>query len=205
MILLFKNAWAASSIISQLSFDSAMFSLSCLIPVPPVLGVPLRSMILSALFLAPRPSFIVATSSLTTSNSPLKRVSFAGFIVYLSVFKRAALTPGTVSTRPSKDAEIWNSLKRQAITHPVVALDKPTWSLTITGVLMAVPMRVYDDVKVSFQGSCRVADGNSPVNKTRELFFESFNHLTETFEFLDFNFEFLLIDVNSLQFATIVI
>ena len=47
--------------------------------------------------------------------------------------------PGTVSTRPSKEALIWNSLKRQAATLPVVALDRPTWSLRMTGVLMELP------------------------------------------------------------------
>merc|ERR1719154_1076853 len=78
MILVLKKAWAASSMISLLNLDSAIFSLSCLIPVPPVFGVPFKSMILSALFLTPSPFFSLATSSLTTSNSPLKRVSFQG-------------------------------------------------------------------------------------------------------------------------------
>merc|ERR1719435_708593 len=142
MILVFRKAWAASSMISWLSLDSAIFSLSCLIPVPPVFGVPLRSIILSALFLAPAPSLSLVRSSLTTSNSPLKRVSFSGSITYLSVFRRDALIPGTVSIRPSNEAEIWNSLKRQAMTEPVVALERPTWSLTMTGVLMLVPTRV---------------------------------------------------------------
>ena len=63
-------------------------------------------------------------------------------------------TPGTVCSRPSKEAVIWNSwkrhkaddekyftlrqifvtLKRQAMTAAVVARDSPTWSLMITGV-----------------------------------------------------------------------
>merc|ERR1719397_2363029 len=97
MILVFRKAWAASSMVSYLSLDSAIFSLSCLIPVPPVFGVPFRSIILSALFLAPAPSLSLVRSSLTTSNSPLKRVSFSGFMTYLSVFRRDALIPGTVS------------------------------------------------------------------------------------------------------------
>merc|ERR1719204_1591324 len=63
-------------------------------------------------------------------------------MTYLSVLRRLALTPGTVSTSPSKEAEIWNSLKRQAMTHPVVALERPTWSLTMIGVLMLLPTRV---------------------------------------------------------------
>merc|ERR1719362_2631037 len=79
---------------------------------------------------------------MTTGNSPLKRGSLAGSIVYLSIFSRSKLTPGTVSTRPSKEALIWNSLNRQAMTQPVVALESPTWSLTMTGVLMEVPTRV---------------------------------------------------------------
>merc|ERR1719195_1197268 len=137
-----RTAWAASSMISWLSLDSAMFSLSCLMPVPPVFFVPFRSMILSALFFAAAPSGIVAIRSFTTSNSPLKSASLLGSITYLSVLSRVGVTPGTVSTRPSKLAEIWNSLKRQLMTQPVVARDSPTWSLTMTGVLMVVPTRV---------------------------------------------------------------
>merc|ERR1712029_449949 len=68
--------------------------------------------------------------------------SFVGSMVYLSIFRRSRFIPGTVSTRPSKEALIWNSLKRQAITHPVVALESPTWSLTMTGVLMELPTKV---------------------------------------------------------------
>merc|ERR1719206_311682 len=77
-----------------------------------------------------------------TSNSPLKRASLLGSILYLSILSKSRLTPGTVSTRPSNEAEIWNSLNRQAATQPVVALERPTWSLMITGVLMLVPIRV---------------------------------------------------------------
>merc|ERR1719402_585669 len=68
--------------------------------------------------------------------------SFVGAMVYLSIFRRSRFIPGTVSTRPSQEALIWNSLKRQAITHPVVALESPTWSLTMTGVLMELPTKV---------------------------------------------------------------
>merc|ERR1711988_845004 len=55
---------------------------------------------------------------------------------------RTKRTPGTVSTRPSQEAASWNSLKRQAPTQPVVDLDRPTWQLTMTGVLTAEPCRV---------------------------------------------------------------
>merc|ERR1711988_1520945 len=55
---------------------------------------------------------------------------------------RTKRTPGTVSTRPSLEAASWNSLKRQAPTQPVVDLDRPTWQLTMTGVLTAEPCRV---------------------------------------------------------------
>merc|ERR1719356_935380 len=72
----------------------------------------------------------------------LFRGEFEVVKVYLSVLRREAFTPGTVSTRPSKLAEIWNSLNRQAATQPVVARERPTWSLTMTGVLMVVPTRV---------------------------------------------------------------
>merc|ERR1719184_676535 len=50
-------------------------------------------------------------------------------MVYLSILRRSRLTPGTVSTSPSKEALIWNSLNRQAMTQAVVALERPTWSL----------------------------------------------------------------------------
>merc|ERR1712012_905734 len=136
MIFILRKAWAACSVISEDSLDSAMFSLSCLMPVPPVLGVPFLSITLSHSFLAATPSLRVATSSLTTSNSPLKSGSLAASMVYLSIFSRSRLTPGTVSTRPSKEALIWNSLKRQAMTQAVVALERPTWSLMMMGVLM---------------------------------------------------------------------
>merc|ERR1719370_2006991 len=124
------------------SLDSAMFSLSCLMPLPPVLGVPFLSMTLSHSFLASLPPLSLPTRSMTTGNSPLKRGSLAGSIVYLSIFSRSKLTPGTVSTRPSKEALIWNSLKRQAMTQPVVALESPTWSLTMMGVLIELPTKV---------------------------------------------------------------
>merc|ERR1719435_273463 len=160
MILVFRKAWAASSMISQLSLDSAIFSLSCFIPVPPVFGVPFRSIILSALFLAPAPSLSLVRSSLTTSNSPLNKVSFVGSMTYLSVFRRDALIPGTVSIRPSNEAEIWNSLKRQAMTQPVVALERPTWSLMITGVAMPLPIRVSVIMSKSFsRGAAELQTG----------------------------------------------
>merc|ERR1712088_738143 len=127
MIFDLRKTCAASSIISYDSFDSAMFSLSCLIPVPPVLAGPFLSITLSHSLLAASPSGRMETSSLITSNSPRNRASF-----FMSI-------PGTVSTRPSKEALIWNSLKRQAATLPVVALDRPTWSLRMIGVLMELP------------------------------------------------------------------
>merc|ERR1719192_641769 len=149
MIFILRKAWAASSMISQDSLDSAMFSLSCLMPVPPVLGVPFLSITLSHSFLAATPSLRVATSSLTTSNSPRESGSLAASMAYLSIFSRSRLTPGTVSTRPSKEALIWNSLKRQAMTQAVVALERPTWSLMMIGVLMPVPTRFSQIVSKS--------------------------------------------------------
>merc|ERR1719229_295609 len=149
MIFILRKAWAASSMISQDSFDSAMFSLSCLMPVPPVFGVPFLSITLSHSFLAATPSFGVATSSLTTSNSPRKRGSLPASMVYLSILRRSRLTPGTVSTSPSNEALIWNSLNRQAITHAVVALERPTWSLMMIGVLMPVPTKFSQIVSKS--------------------------------------------------------
>merc|ERR1740128_28639 len=142
MIFTFRKAWAASSMISYDSLDSAMFSLSCLMPLPPVLGVPFLSMTLSHSFLASLPPASFSISCMTTGNSPRNRQSLDGSMTYLSIFSRSRLTPGTVWTRPSKEALIWKSLNRQAMTEPVTALERPTWSLTITGVLMLVPTRV---------------------------------------------------------------
>ena len=51
--------------------------------------------------------------------------------------KSSRLTPGTVSMRPSKEACNWNSLKRHALTHPVVERERPTYNgnrLTLRGV-----------------------------------------------------------------------
>merc|ERR1740128_966135 len=142
MIFTFRKAWAASSMISYDSLDSAMFSLSCLMPLPPVLGVPFLSMTLSHSFLASLPPASFSISCMTTGNSPRNRQSLDGSMTYLSIFSRSRLTPGTVWTRPSKEALIWKPLNRQAMTEPVTALERPTWSLTITGVLMLVPTRV---------------------------------------------------------------
>merc|ERR1719474_109090 len=65
------------------------------------------------------------TASKTTSDHEMASESKAdddktvetliGQLRLLSILSRSRFTPGTVSTRPSKDALIWNSLKRQAI------------------------------------------------------------------------------------------
>merc|ERR1719264_1129039 len=94
-------------------------------------------------------------------NSPLKRGSLAGSIVYLSIFSRSKLTPGTVSTRPSTEALIWNSLNRQAMTQPVVALESPTWSLTMMGVLMEAPAKRTAWAAASIQE--RICSGTDAV------------------------------------------
>merc|ERR1719206_1466787 len=70
-------------------------------------------------------------------------------MVYLSILRRSRFIPGTVSTRPSNESEIWNSLKRQAATLAVVALESPTWSLRMMGVLMDVPTKVLTSVSKS--------------------------------------------------------
>merc|ERR1719458_830912 len=166
MILTFRKAWAASAMISDDSLDSAMFSLSCLMPVPPVLGVPFLSITLSHSFLAATPSFRVATSSLTTSNSPRKRGSLLASMVYLSILRRSRLTPGTVSTSPSKEALIWNSLNRQAMTQAVVALERPTWSLMMIGVLMPVPTRFSQMVsKSAMLGAAELQTGTPRLER----------------------------------------
>ena len=72
------------------------------------------------------PSVRAATSSLTTSNSPLKSASFSFSISYLSMRKTSRLMPGTVSMSPSYEADNWNSLNKQAETQPVVERERPT-------------------------------------------------------------------------------
>merc|ERR1719369_1589430 len=95
-----------------------------------------------------------------TSNSPLKSGSLAMSILYLSILSRSRLTPGTVSTRPSNEAASWNSLKRQAAAQPVVERDRPTWQLTMTGVLTAVPWRAAQRVsKSASRGAAELQTG----------------------------------------------
>merc|ERR1719154_572190 len=188
MILVLKKAWAASSMISLLNLDSAIFSLSCLIPVPPVFGVPFKSMILSALFLTPSPFFSLATSSLTTSNSPLKRVSFSGFILYWEWCRHLEFLEQTSCNTSS-------GCSRE--TNLVIDDDG--------GVDCSSDQGLADSVKICFIRSCRVADWHSPVNKSREFLLQTLDDFTEAFQFLNFNFQSLLVDINSLQFASIVI
>ena len=51
--------------------------------------------------------------------------------------------PETVSKRHSKEAEIWNSLKRQAITPPVVAPESPSWLFRVMGVFIDEPTMAW--------------------------------------------------------------
>merc|ERR1712110_995575 len=105
-------------------------------------------------------SYLTASSSRKTSNSPLKRGSLLMSILYLSILSSSRLTPGTVSTRPSKDAASWNSLKRQAAAQPVVERDRPTWQLTMTGVVMAVPSSAWERVsKSASRGAAELQTG----------------------------------------------
>merc|ERR1712042_283435 len=127
-------------------------------------------------------------------------------MTYLSVFRRDALIPGTVSIRPSNEAEIWNSLKRQAMTQPVVALERPTWSLTMTGVLMAVPTRVLTMMsKSDSRGDAELQNWDSPVNKTGEFLLQSINNLAKALQFLNFDFQRLLVDINCIKLSSILI
>merc|ERR1719483_1692245 len=141
-----------------------------------------------------------------TSNSPLKRASLLGFILYLSILSRSRLTPGTVSTRPSKEAEIWNSLKRQAATQPVVALERPTWSLMMTGVLMFEPIRVLTRMSKSpSRGAAELQTGIHHVNKSGELGLQTLNDAAKSGKFLNFNLFLSFVDVNKLKFASILL
>merc|ERR1711874_843999 len=133
-----------------------------------------------------------ATSSLMTSNSPPKRASLLGSILYLSILRRDRSMPGTVSTSPSKEAEIWN------------ALERPTWSLTMMGVLMAVPTRVLTMMSKSVsRGGARVADGDSPVDQAGVLLLQSLDGGTQGLDALHLNLLGVLIDVNILQLTTV--
>merc|ERR1719486_673087 len=203
MILTLRKAWAASSMISKDSLDSAMFSLSCLMPLPPVLGVPFLSITLSHSFFASLPPFSFSSRARTTGNSPLKRGSLEGSMVYLSILSRSRFTPGTVSTRPSKDALIWNSLKRQAITLPVVALERPTRSVDDGGVDGGADQGVADDVEVRLQGRGGVADRNTPVNQAGEIFLCLQHSFGEGGQLLDLDLLLFLADGDILQLAAV--
>merc|ERR1712061_233113 len=105
--------------------------------------------------------------------------------------------------RPSKEALIWNSLNRQAMTQPVVALERPTWSLTMMGVLMEVPTRVLQ--MMSKSASLGVADWDSHVNEAREVSLQAFDHFGEGLQVLDLNLLLLLGDGEGLQLATVLL
>merc|ERR1719471_1023937 len=60
-----------------------------------------------------------------------------------------------------------------------------------------------DDVVVSLQGRGRVADRDSPVNKSRELLLHALNNLAQALELLNLNLRFLLVNVNNLEFSSV--
>merc|ERR550539_1103564 len=137
-------------------------------------------MTLSHSRLAASPSGRAATSSLTTSNSPRKSASLSFSSSYLSMRRRSRLTPGTVSMRPSKEADSWNSLKRQVETHPVVERDKPTWQLTMTGQLTLVPMRAVQRAsKSGSRGEAELQTGDAVVSEAGEFLLETLNNVME--------------------------
>merc|ERR1719153_833448 len=202
MILDLRKTCAASSMISWLSLDSAIFSLNCLIPVPPVFGGPFLSMTLSHSLLDASPSLSAAQSSLITSNSPRKRASLFISMEYRSILSRSWFIPGTVSTRPSKEAEIWNSLKIQAATQPVVARERPTWSLMITGQLMAVPTKVSTKVSKSVSvGEAELQVGILMWTNPEKVSLTDSN-FGESEKIFDFNLFLPLVDVHHLDLAT---
>merc|ERR1719339_523886 len=203
MIFTLRKAWAASSMISYESLDSAMFSLSCLMPLPPVLGVPFLSITLSHSFLASLPPFSFSSRASTTGNSPRSIGCLAGSIVYLSILSRSRFTPGTVSTSPSKEALIWNSLKRQAMTLPVVALESDLVGHNDWGVDGGADQGVADDVEVCLQRGGRVADRNTPVNEAGEVSLGSLHGFREGLQLLNFDFLLLLGDGDILQLAAV--
>merc|ERR1711936_185654 len=63
------------------------------------------------------------------------------------------------------------------MTQPVVALERPTWSLTMMGVLMEVPTRVF--------------------------LLQTFDSLAEALQLLHLDLGLLLVDINNLQLSTV--
>merc|ERR1719403_584955 len=160
---------------------------------------------LSHSFFASLPPFSFSSRARTTGNSPLKRGSFEGSMVYLSILSRSRFTPGTVSTRPSKDALIWNSLKRQAITLSVVALERPTWSVTMTGVLMEVPTKVLQMMSKSVsRGEAELHTGTRQ-NQAGEIFLCLQHSFGEGCQLLDLDLLLLLADGDILQLAAVLL
>merc|ERR1712200_8883 len=180
MILVLRKAWAAASMISQLSVDSATFSLSCLMPVPPVLVGPFLSITLSHSLFEASPSGSSAISSLITSNSPLKRGSLDMSILYLSILRRSRLTPGTVSTSPS---------------YLAVDDDRAVDGGALQGLAQGV--------EVGLQGGGRVADGDPHVDEAGVLLLEALDDKGEGGELLDLNLGLLLVDVDNLDLAVV--
>lgn len=59
-------------------------------------------------------------------------------------------------------------------------------------------------VKILFQRCSRVAAWDAIMSQFRELFFQTLNHIMKSDQLFDFNFRFFLVDVNDLDFTTIV-
>merc|ERR1719348_2211953 len=91
------------------------------------------------------------------------------------------------------------------MTQPVVALERPTWSLTMTGVDGGAGESLDDDVEVGLEGSGGITHRDPPVDKAGELLLQALDDLAQTFQLLDLDLTGLLVDVDHLQFASVVV
>merc|ERR1719480_268855 len=120
-------------------------------------------------------------------------------MTYLSVLRTVALRPGTVNETlvAGGDLELL-----EETGHDTGGGGAGEAALVIDddrGVDAGADQGVHHDVEVSLQGGSRVADRNSPVNKSRELLLEALNGLAQALELLDLNLGLLLVNVDHLE------
>ena len=61
-----------------------------------------------------------------------------------------------------------------------------------------------ESIKVPLQGVSRIANRNTDVDQSRELFLHSGNHFTQAVDFLSLNFALFLSDIDNFKFAAII-
>merc|ERR1719293_221903 len=206
MILTLRKAWAASSMISEDSLDSAMFSLSCLMPLPPVLGVPFLSITLSHSFFASLPPFSFSSRARTTGNSPLKRGSFSGVhgvLVHLEQVQVHSWNSFDEALKGCVDLELLEEAGNHAASGGPGEADLVGHD--DGGVDGGADQGVADDVGVGLQGRGRVAHRNTPMNQAGEIFLCLQHSFGEGCQLLDLDLLLFLADGDILQLAAVLL